>query len=143
MKKFAFLMLAFLLAFAGCSRRDIPKIEDHVWQMTTVQSGPQGQPVAYGPERSDASEAGAEMLLLCQAKDGEFTLQDKTNGQTYTGSYRLTDVTPESANYEIVIGDSVGLAVAALTTYHDGSSTPTFIISIDGYALNFSAQADE
>ena len=52
-------------------------------------------------------------------------------------------MTPRSADYEIEIGASKGRAIAALTTYYDGSSTPTFIISIDGYALNFSAQAGE
>lgn len=143
MKRLAFLLLALLLLTAGCGGREIPKIEDHTWQMTTVQSGPQGQPVAYGPQETADPAGGTEMLLVCEAKNGILTLWDQTNGKTYSGTYRLSAMTPRSADYEVEIGASKGRAIAAFTTYYDGSSTPTFIISIDGYALNFSAQAGE
>ena len=66
-----------------------------------------------------------------------FTLTDESNGSTYTGTYELTDTSQETRIYEIVVGDSEGMAVVSTTTYQDESRTPTLIISLDDYALNF------
>ena len=96
--------------------------------------------------------------MSCQAKDGSLTLSDLTTGKNAQGSFRLVQTSPDSAIYEITFpgeiqlgrrvlipeagsSQSPGHGVAAMTTYHDGSQTPTFILSLGNYVLNFQASS--
>ena len=116
----------------------MPNIEDHAWQMTTVQSvEADGQVIVHAPETVGVPDTSVEVVLKCAAADGDLTLTDESNGNTYTGTYELTDTSQETRIYEIVVGDSEGMAVVSMTTYQDESRTPTLIISLDDYALNF------
>lgn len=143
MKKISILICLIVLVLTGCSNKEsatgnVPNIEDHAWQMTTVQSvEADGQVIAHAPGTVGVPDTSVEVVLKCVAADGDLTLTDESNVSTYTGTYELTDTSQETRIYEIVVGDSEGMAVVSTTTYQDESRTPTLIISLDDYALNF------
>lgn len=131
-------MIFFLCA---CGNTGIPKIEEYIWSLESVQGGDEknGGYVACSPEMSDKIQDLSIPIIEieCKAQNGVITLNDKTNNKTYSGSYKVKSKDLRSIIYEITINSKQGLAVSAMTDYYDGSQTPTFIISIDGYALNF------
>ena len=140
MKRLSVLLCLLLLLLTGCGNKDgtVPKIEDYSWQMSTAQSiEAEGQAVAYGPGNDSTLETAVEILLTCTAADGTITLTDEANGQTYSGTYKLTETDQQTSTYEVTVGETEGMAVVSMTTYHDDSQTPTFIISLGDYALNF------
>lgn len=141
MKKLSIIFIAFILLLAGCSQADVPKVDEYTWEMTSVQSKEQdGQAVAYGERGSSTLSDAVPMKLVCTAKDGVLTLTDTTNSKTYTGTYKSKGTDPRSAHYEVTLEGKEGLAVVAMTTYHDGSQDPTFIINLDDYVINFFAE---
>lgn len=137
-------VILILLSFLpGCSSDGIFKIEMHTWLMTTVQSmKEEGQAIAYGPRGISTLETGVAIRLECKAEDGNLILTDKTNDQTYTGTYQLTETDLQAVNYETVISGTEGIAVVSMTTYYDGSQEPTLIIRLNDYVLNFFASRD-
>ena len=143
MKRLSVLLCLLLLLLAGCGSNEskdsaVPKIEDYFWQMTTVQSmEAEGQAIAYGPGNDSNLDTAVEITLTCTATDGTITLIDETHGQTYSGTYKLTESDQQTSTYEVTVGETEGMAVVSMTTYHDNSQTPTFIISLGDHALNF------
>ena len=123
MKRAAILLC--LLLLTGCGSDAVPAIEEEAWQMTTVQS---------------TADNGA---IIATASDGVLTLTDGTNDRQYAGSYRLEQSDAGSAVYTVTVGQTEGMAVTALTRYADGSSRPTLILTLDGYALHFFPQDDQ
>lgn len=141
MRKNSIVFIALIFLLAGCSHADVPKVDEYTWEMTSVQRKEQdGQAVAYGKRGSSTLENAVSMELMCTAKDGVLTLTDTTNGKTYSGTYKLKEIDPRSAHYDITLDGNEGLAVVAMTTYHDGSQDPTFIINLDEYVINFFAE---
>ena len=109
--------------------------------MSSVQSGDtNGQAIAYGARGSSTLNIAKQIELICEAENGDLTLTDKTNNRTYTGTYKLDETDPRSSIYEVVIDGKKGTAVVAMTTYHDGSQDPTFIMNLGDYAINFFAE---
>ena len=143
MKKLSIFICFIVLVLAGCSHKEsttgsVPNIEDNTWQMTTGQSTESdGQVIVHAPGTVGVPDTSVEVVLKCAAADGDIILTDEANGNTYTGTYELTDTSQETRIYEIVVGDSEGMAVVSMTTYQDERQTPTLIISLDDYALNF------
>jgi len=130
-----------LLFLAGCGHSDVPQIDEYTWAMTTVQDTEEdGRIIAYGPGGSSAFDNAVEADLECAAKDGELSLIDKAAGRTYAGSYTRLSADSKSSVYEVTVDNVEGTAVSALTTYHDGDETPTLIISLGAYTLNFFAE---
>lgn len=148
MKRCFSLICLLLLFLTGCSAKDgsnasIPSIDQYSWQMTSVQSvEADGQAIAYAPGEASTLDTAFEIILACSAKDGNLLLTDETNGTTYSGTYKISDTSQESVIYEVVVGKTEGMAVVAMTTYHDESQTPTLIIRLDDYALNFFADTE-
>lgn len=140
MKKRLSALIPLILLLAGCGGRDVPKIDEYMWEMTSVQSIEEnGQAVAYG-ERGHSILADAVQLDMdCVAENGVLTVTDHTNQITYTGTYRLRNTDPRAVSYDIVLDGKEGIAVAAMTTYHDGTQNSTFIINLGDYAINFFA----
>lgn len=138
MKKYCILFVLIAILLTGCANSDVPKIEDHAWIMSTVQSTAEdGQAIAYGPDGQSTLNSAVYIDMECKAEDGILTLTDKTNNNTYTGSYELINQDPEAVNYKVTIDGKEGIAVVAMTTYHDGTQMPTFIINLEDYVLNF------
>ena len=143
MKRLMIVFFLMVFVLTGCGRgesetSDALNIEDYSWQMTTIQSTEtDGQAIAHAPGAVGVPDTSVEVILKCTAADGELTLTDETNGNTYTGTYKLTDTNQETRIYEVTVGDSEGMAVVSMTTYHDDSQIPAFIISLGDYALNF------
>jgi len=138
MKKLILALSLILILASGCTGHNIPMIESEHWQMDSIQSiDADGQIVACSPDHTDALTDANIILMECELSDGLLSLTDLTGNKTYNGTYVLLDRDREAINYRLFIGSSEGLAVTAMTTYHDGSQTPTLIISIDGYVLNF------
>ena len=139
--KRAGLLLAFLLVLlAGCSSKT-PKIDAYSWVMTSVQSmDAGGQAVAYGEQGSSTLEGAKQIELVCEAEGGTLTLTDRTNDRTYTGTYQQSQSDFKSTIYEVEVEGTSGVAVAAMTTYQDGTQDPTLILNLRDYTVNFFAK---
>lgn len=141
-------LFLFALLMTGCStdadsNANSPTIDQYSWHMTSVQSKEaEGQAIVYGPGGNSTLDTAAEIILTCSAENGEFLLTDETNEKTYSGAYTLTDTSQDSLIYEVTVGETDGMAVVAMTTYHDDSQMPTLIISLGDYSLNFFADIE-
>ncbi len=93
--------------------------------------------IACAPEFISSYKGAAEIDLTCEAQNGSFTITDARSNQSYKGQYRLEERSPEGTIYEIKLGEATGYAVTGITTYLDNHQTPTFIINIGDYVLNF------
>ena len=82
-------------------------------------------------------------LLLLTGCGSDAVPAIETNDRQYAGSYRLEQSDAGSAVYTVTVGQTEGMAVTALTRYADGSSRPTLILTLDGYALHFFPQDDQ
>ena len=138
MKRMLYLIPVFavILLLSSCSSKT-PAIEDYEWKMRTVMSA--GAPelvVAVGEPDSVHPEAQVVDMTL-KAENGVITISNNTNGTTATGTYRVTGVTPEGTEYEIIIDGETANACVAPTKYYDGSEMPTLPISVDGFSLYF------
>lgn len=141
MKKMGFLLALLLIVLTGCSNGNVIKMDEYTWLMTSVQSvEEEGQTIACGLGGSSVLDTAVQIDLACKAENGVITLKDRTNNKTYTGSYKLTDIDSRSSVYEITLGSSNGMAVVAMTTFQDESQTPTCIINLGDYVLNFSSK---
>lgn len=142
MKRLSVIMILALLFSAGCCKTEenVPKIEDYEWRMFSVQSMEDGQGLAYGECGGSTSETAKQIELTCAAKNGNLTITDKTNTKTYSGTYSLAEKSSQASIYEIVIEGMEGMAVVSMTTYQNGKEEPTFIISLEDYAVNFYAK---
>ena len=132
-------LIVFLLT--GCNGNsgtgNIPEIEDCTWQMATIQDTDTGQVIAHNPDITGVPDTSAVITLKCNAGGGTLTLTDETGGQTYTGTYKLTEPGKKTRIYEVSLENQDGLAVISMTTYHANSQAPAFIITLKDYALNF------
>ena len=140
MKRAGLLPALLLVLLAGCSRK-MPKIDEYTWVMTSVQSMEAGgQAVAYGEKGSSTLEGAKQIELVCEAQGGNLTLTDRTNDRTYTGTYQQSQRDSKSTIYEVNVDGTSGVAVAAMTTYQDGTQDPTLIFNLGDYTVNFFAK---
>lgn len=139
MKRAGLLLVLLLLLLVGCSSKT-PKIDEYTWVMTSVQSMETGgQAVAYGEGGSSTLEGAKQVELICKAQGGTLTLTDRTNDRTYTGTYQQSQRDSKSTIYEVEVDGTSGVAVAAMTTYQDGTKDPTLILNLGDYTVNFFA----
>ena len=140
------LVLAFsllLICVAGCSNLKNVPIDAYVWKITVIQEktkiqeNQKGDVIACAPEFISSYKGAAEIDLTCEAQNVSFTITDARSNQSYKGQYRLEERSPEGTIYEIKLGEATGYAVTGMTTYLDNNQTPTFIINIGDYVLNF------
>ena len=145
MKKTVLILLGILtliMLLSSCTSETI-SIEDYEWKMRTVMSGnietAQNEDtliVAVGESDELYPEAKIIDLTLI-AKEGQITITDKTNGKTYTGTYKIQQETPKGTDYKITINGQDGYATVAPTEYYDGSEVPTLPINLGEYSLYF------
>jgi hypothetical protein len=140
MKRAGLLLALLLVLLAGCSSKT-PKIDEYTWVMTSVQSMEAGgQAVAYGEKGSSTLERAKQIELVCEAQGGNLTLTDRTSDRTYTGTYQQSQRDSKSTIYEVDVDGTSGVAVAAMTTYQDGTQDPTLIFNLGEYTVNFFAK---
>lgn len=138
MKKIICSFLFLLLCLTGCSNTEkVPEIDEYTWKMTSIQGNEDGSVVACAPELAANYDVAKEIVLTCEAQNGNLIIKDLTNNHSYTGTYCITTTSPESVIYELAIGTSKGFATTGMTSYLDKSQKPTFIISMADYAINF------
>lgn len=137
-----FLMSLAIFTLSACDG-DVVAIEDYEWKMRTVMSN-DTEAAQYQDElviavgEADELYPDAEIVdMTLTAKDGEITITDSTNGETYTGTYEVMQKTPKGTDYEIIIDGATGYATVSPTEYYDSSEIPTLPINIDGYSLYF------
>lgn len=140
MKRAGLLLALLLVLLTGCSSKT-PKIDEYTWVMTSVQSmETDGQAVAYGEKGGSTLEEAKQIELVCEAQGGNLTLTDRTNDRTYTGTYQESQRDSKSTIYEVDVDGTNGVAVAAMTTYQDGTQDPTLIFNLGDYTVNFFAK---
>ena len=140
MKRAGLLLALLLMLLTGCSSKT-PKIDEYTWVMTSVQSMEAGgQAVAYGEKGSSTLEGAKQIELVCEAQGGNLTLTDRTSDRTYTGTYQQSQRDSKSTIYEVNVDGTNGMAVAAMTTYLDGTQDPTLIFNLGDYTVNFFAK---
>lgn len=138
MKKCLIFALSLLLiCLASCGSAAQVPIDGYFWEMTTVQGDGDGSVVACAPGSDAGGEGAEELVLLCTAEAGKLTLTDASSNQSYTGTYSVMRKSPDGTIYSVRIGETEGNAVTGMTTYLDKSQSPTLIISIGEYAINF------
>ncbi len=134
--------VSMILTLSSCGGE--VKFEGHERRLSTVQSSENGQVIAYSPTSLFGGAVAypdaviMEMSLI--ADDGKITVFDETNDKSYEGTYSLDGITPDSRNYIITIDGERGYTGVTMTTYADGSKTPTLPITLDGYSLCFYAE---
>lgn len=140
MKRAGLLLALLLVLLTGCSSKT-PKIDEYTWVMTSVQSMEAGgQAVAYGEGGSSTLEGAKQIELVCEAQGGNLTLTDRTNDRTYIGTYQQSQRDSKSTIYEVSVDGTSGVAVAAMTTYQDGTQDSTLIFNLGDYTVNFFAK---
>lgn len=140
MKRAGLLLALLLVLLTGCSSK-APKIDEYTWVMTSVQSMEAGgQAVAYGEGGSSTLEGAKQIELVCEAEGGNLTLTERTNDRTYTGTYQQSQRDSKSTIYEVSVDGTSGVAVAAMTTYQDGTQDSTLIFNLGDYTVNFFAK---
>lgn len=140
MKRAGLLLALLLVLLTGCSSKT-PKIDEYTWVMTSVQSMEAGgQAVAYGEGGSSTLEGAKQIELVCEAEGGNLTLTERTNDRTYIGTYQQSQRDSKSTIYEVSVDGTSGVAVAAMTTYQDGTQDSTLIFNLGDYTVNFFAK---
>lgn len=140
MKRAGLLLALLLVLLTGCSSK-APKIDEYTWVMTSVQSMEAGgQAVAYGEKGSSTLEGAKQIELVCEAEGGNLTLTERTNDRTYIGTYQQSQRDSKSTIYEVDVDGTSGVAVAAMTTYQDGTQDSTLIFNLGDYTVNFFAK---
>ena len=148
MKKLLLIGLVILLlaGMTGCSKEETVKIEEHDWNLTFVLSSEDGRVLGCAPKHYEAhkeDESIKEIDLDCVVSDGKYTIVDVTNNTEYSGTYEIMEEDKESVIYTLTSEEGTGMAVTSITKGDDGSRTPTLILSIDGYDINFQSETLE
>lgn len=130
--KFFALLSILAVLFSACGAADEYAIENHEWELATVQGGSNGAVLYCSPEQQGFYPDAQVIDTACQVKNGTLTIT--TADETWKLSCELIDRGVESDLYKI---GSDGYASVALTTYTDGTSVYTLVISYGGYGLYF------
>lgn len=141
------MLSALVFSMTGCSSESI-KIENHDWELTLIQSSKDGSVIGCASEHYEMHKEIEGLIVVdleCSAKNGNFTITDETNNQSYHGNYEESDViSVESTTYSIATTENTGTAVTSITKsdydIDEGDKIPTLIITIGDYTLNFQAE---
>ena len=136
--------IAFILIFSvltmslfSCGTR--PKIDDYEWHLRVAMCADEELSVLAVDESDNAHPDAKVVDVVLVAKDGKIAITDHTNDKIYEGEYKLSQMTPKGADYQITINGVSGYATVAMTTYSDGSEEPTLPINLGEYSLYFYA----
>lgn len=137
------LSVVLIFGIAGCSAKEAWKIELYDWELTLIQSNEDGSVIGCASEHYEAHKEIGELIvadLVCTADGGNFTITDQTNNKSYHGNYKVAEESSKSTIYSITTTENTGTAVVSYTEHDDGTKTPTLIITIGDYSLNFQSE---
>lgn len=144
MKKIS-ILLALLLTFSlfSCGTPRAPEMTDNKWQLGSVATNAKGYTEllyvsdAYAAFFGEGTDLPRLDCVLTAAR-GTITIEDKTNGKTYTGTYGdEEEFSPDATAYRIVIGGKKSRALTQRLADKDGNPIYTMSFSIGGYDLFF------
>ena len=134
------IMIAILiLALGGCSSQAVT-IENHTLKLTFIQSTEDGAIIGCASDYYEDHKDIENLIvvdLACDAPGTYFTIIDKTNHNTYYFNYAVKEENSETIIYDVTSDINTGMAVTSVTKADDGTETPTLIITIGEYTLNF------
>lgn len=144
MKKgiYIFLLLVATLVLSSCSAETVA-IDDCEWKMRSVmgndiENATDADTLVLAVGETDKIYPDAEIVeMTLVAENGKITITDATNDKTYSGTYKVTQKTPKSIDYEITIDGLNGYATVAPTEYYNGTEIPTLPINLGEYSLYF------
>lgn len=132
--------LILAISLISCTSQRV-KIEDYEWKLETAMfsDGTSLDVIAVSESNPAYPEAPVVDVTLVAA-NGKLTVTDNTNKKTYEGTYTVSNRTPEGTDYKITLNGKSGYATVAMTTYADGSQTPTLPINLGDRSLAFYAK---
>lgn len=145
MKRSVFiLMLILSLLLCACGKTEAPEVTDNTWHLGSATLAELGAPtellyvsdeyVEFFGEGADAPRIRCTM----SAKNGILTLEDHTNGKTYTGTYSdEEEFSPDATYYKITLGQKRGRALSQRLADKDGNEIYTLSVSVGDYELFF------
>ncbi len=133
----ALIIFVLLFSFVSC---DKDKRIDGKWEMTLAQT--EEKIIAHGPSQSESFTDYTDSVrleLILTAEDGRLTLEDRTGGKSYTGSYKKERSEKDEKNirYSVKLESTEGSAIIAETETPKGEKGYTLIIAVGGYAISF------
>ncbi len=129
-----------LLCTVGC-QANVVKIEEYEWELVRVLVlENESVKIMASNEENDILDGAERVDITLKAENGKITITDHINNRTYLGTYERTQTTPQSTDYTLIIDGQKGHATVAMTTYADGTQTPTLPISLGDYTLQFYAK---
>lgn len=144
MKRIALVMLlvmSMLLSACGIKGKPIAYIESYEWKMMSVMSNntdlSEDELVIAVGEQDELYPNAKVVDMILTATNGEITLIDATNNETYTGTYKMTEETSKTVTYEIEIDGIKGNATITITEHLGNRLTPTLPINLSEYTVYF------
>ena len=135
------LIMTMLLSACGVKGKPVVYIESYEWKLQSVMSNDTevaDEELVIAVGEQDELYPNAKVVdILLTAKNGEITLTDTTNNNTYTGTYKMTEETSKSVTYEIEIDGIAGNATIAITEHLGNMLTPTLPIDLGEYTVYF------
>ena len=116
-----------------------PNIERHTWILSVAQKTEAPYSVVahnkaldFSDDESGLYKFSKPIELICEAKDGRLVLTDKTNGQTYTGTYTAVSfLRVREGRYTVAIDGLEGTATVSVRF------NQTLLVSVGGHSLTF------
>ncbi len=129
-----------LFCTVGC-QTNVVKIEEYEWELVRVLVlENESVKIMASNEENDILDGAERVGITLKAENGKITITDHINDRTYLGTYERTQTTPQSTDYTLIFDGQKGHATVAMTTYADGTQTPTLPISLGDYTLQFYAK---
>ena len=132
------------LSLCGCDSKAKLNIENHEWNFSMVQSAENGEILYCSADTQELYEDADVLDLWNNIKDGKLLISNNDTQETWSLDYSLKSSDSNSNIYEVTyIADDVktsGMATVGLTTRDNGDDEYTLIISIEEYAVYFTAK---
>lgn len=132
------LLAACCLAVLPSCGNGLMKIEGRMWKLSRVMYMHDGHYSVIAVGEADSAYPLAKVVdLRLVAKNGQLTIADTTNDQSYQGTYTATGEHKNGTTYNVTLDGWDGFASAIPGQNEDGSEQPTLSLSLGDYSLYF------
>lgn len=128
MKRFLLMVSAALLLLSGCGQKQELQIENHPWQITSI---------ILTEEDGTARSVEENPDLVCTAHDGVLTLENRTSGKAWEGTYAFLEAQGGTVIYTLSLAGEEGRAIVSETVEQDRDAVPTLVLGLEHGALYF------